>query len=247
MRRFAALSGVAMALAYVATALIAGHRDLSAARPLLDGLQPPPPYRWVDPPPDLASGNKVPVGASASIFVTKGKTAAGAFSTPDAQLSLVLEPDSLDIPNGTTSVQIVLTPLAASAVQVNPPNGLEIAGNVYRVQAMARPSGTEIAKIDPPARAVMVYPASSTGAHVAHTLVFTQSKQTWTRIKTTDSAVQQQASGPIPGAGYLAVAAPSAPGSSSTKLVTILIVVVAVVVLGALLIADIRRVRRSSH
>ncbi|MEA2487643.1 MAG: hypothetical protein QOF16_1297 [Actinomycetota bacterium] len=243
-RRSAVVIGSLVALAYVATALIAGHREPNVARPLLDGLTAPPAYRWVDPPPDLASGNKQPVGGTSTIAVAKKKTAAGAFSTPDAQLSIVLEPAALKIPPDTTSVQIALTPLAPAAVQANPPSGLEVAGNIERIQAIAQPSGNELTTFDPPARVVLVYPASSTGTHVSHTLLFSPSGQTWTRIKTSDSTVQQQASGLLPGAGYVAVAAPPASGSSSTRWITIAIVVAAVLLLATLLIADIRRVRR---
>lgn len=244
MRRSAAGWGVAIAVAYVVIVTIAGHNDPNAARPLLDGTGPPPPYKWVDPPPELAQGNERPVGATATIAIQKGKTAAGAFSTPDAQFSIVLQPAALQVPPHTQSVQIVITPLAAAAVQADPPAGQEIAGNVYRVQATAQPSGMVLTRLDPSARVVLIYPASTTGVHVSHTLVFSSSGQTWTRIDTTDSAVQQQASGLIPAMGYVAVAAPAEQGGSRTRVVTIAIVVVAVLVLAALLVADIRRVRR---
>lgn len=244
MRTRTAAVGVLVALAYAVTAVIAGHHDPNAARPLLDGTRPPPPYRWVDPPPDLEQGNQQPAGGTATVTVDKGKTTAGAFSTPDAQFSIVLEPDALDIPAGTASVQITITPLAASAVQANPPSGQEIAGNVYRIQAIAQPSGRVLTSFSPPGRVVLIYPASSTGTHVRHTLLYSDTGKTWTSVKTSDSTIQQQASGLMEGPGYVAVGAPPTNGTSKTRWITIAIVVIAVLVLASLVIADFRRVRR---
>lgn len=244
MKKSTTAAGILVAALYVATTLWAGHRDPNAARPLLDGLTAPASYHWVDPPPDLASGNKQPTPLTTIITTNKGHIPAGAFSTPDAQLSIVTQPDSLQLPDGTTSVELTMTPLASDAVQANPPSGLEVSGNVYRIQTVARPSGQALTAFDPPARVVLVYPASSTGAHVDHTLLFSQSGKTWTKITTSDSAVQQQASGLLDETGYLAAAAPAESGGSRTRIVTIMVVVVAVAVLIALLLADIRRVRR---
>ncbi|MDQ3877442.1 MAG: hypothetical protein M3290_03725 [Actinomycetota bacterium] len=236
--------GSVVAALYVATSLWAGHRDPNAARPLLDGLTAPASYHWVDPPPDLVSSNKQPSPLTTIITTKKGQMPAGAFSTPDAQLSIVTQPNSLQLPDGTTSVQLTLTPLAPAAVQADPPSGLEVTGNVYRIQAIAKPPDEPLAAFDPPARVILVYPASSTGTHVEHTLLLSRTGQTWTKIATTDSAAQQQASGLLYGTGYLVAAAPAHTGGSRTRIITIAIVAVAVAILAALLLADVRRVRR---
>jgi len=49
--RAAFLAGIGIVLLYLAGATLSGRASLLARRPLLDGLAPPVPYRWVKPPP----------------------------------------------------------------------------------------------------------------------------------------------------------------------------------------------------
>ena len=58
--RVALLAGVGIVLLYLAGAAVSGRASILARRPLLDGLAPPTPYRWVNPPPDLAAGLRLP-------------------------------------------------------------------------------------------------------------------------------------------------------------------------------------------
>ena len=55
----ALLAGVGIVTLYLAGAAVSGRASILARRPLLDGLAPPTPYRWVNPPPDLAAGETV--------------------------------------------------------------------------------------------------------------------------------------------------------------------------------------------
>ena len=59
-RRAARCARVAVVAAYVALAALSGHLSPLARGPLLDGIGPPQAYRWVSPPPDLASTNVAP-------------------------------------------------------------------------------------------------------------------------------------------------------------------------------------------
>ena len=62
-RRRLVLGGLAVAIAYAALAGLSGWLSPLARGPLLDGLGPPQPYRWVNPPPALASTNQPPSSA----------------------------------------------------------------------------------------------------------------------------------------------------------------------------------------
>ncbi|HXQ57078.1 MAG TPA: hypothetical protein VOA19_14935 [Actinomycetes bacterium] len=61
--RLVLLVGVGIVVLYLAGAVVSGRASILARRPLLDGLAPPTPYRWVHPPAELAAGNKPPAGA----------------------------------------------------------------------------------------------------------------------------------------------------------------------------------------
>ena len=58
-RRALAAGLVALAL-YASGAALSGHLSPLARRPLLDGLAPPTPYRWVEPPVELVTSNEPP-------------------------------------------------------------------------------------------------------------------------------------------------------------------------------------------
>ena len=58
------LGPVAGALLVVAACVTAALGFLPAV-PLLDGLAPPPAYRWVDPPPELRGSNQTPAAERA--------------------------------------------------------------------------------------------------------------------------------------------------------------------------------------
>ena len=59
MRRIA-ITGASVALAYLAVVLATSLFTNRTVRPLFDGGAPPPPYRWINPPPDFAPGNLGP-------------------------------------------------------------------------------------------------------------------------------------------------------------------------------------------
>ena len=88
--RTAVLAGIGIAVLYLAGAALSGRVSPLARRPLLDGLAPPVPYRWVKPPPDLAASNKPPASLRASVKLTPTGSQIGAFATSDGQVNLVL-------------------------------------------------------------------------------------------------------------------------------------------------------------
>ena len=123
--------GVLVVAAYLVATAVSGRLTPLARRPLLDGFVPPPPYRWVSPPPDLASSNKRPgVGRfSIDLDPTTGSQA-NVFSTPDTQVSLALAQGAIPPRAGDAAVALLIAPLAARGDASLPP-AVEIAGNVY--------------------------------------------------------------------------------------------------------------------
>jgi hypothetical protein len=207
-----------VAAAYAALAAWSGHLSPLARRPVLDGLVPPTPYRWVEPPPELASTNVAPDGQRFDVPLGASGSETAVLTTDDAQLSVILAEGSFAAEPEQLSVEVRVEPLAASAVTApEPPT--RILGNVYLVQATYRPSG-EPAPLEVEARVVLVYPLLA-GDHGGHEVLVSRRGTTWTAVDTNDLASIQQVDGPVEALGYLAVggqpaAAPTpTPGSAS--------------------------------
>jgi hypothetical protein len=126
----------ALALGLVAAVLLHGR---VATPPAFDGIiVPPEPYRWESPPPNLAAGNKPPLGGEATLPVSNGQVAGGGVQTGDNQVIMFFGPGAFKAPAGAQSVKCSIEPDA------NPPaapSGVDIRGNVYRVSCVAEPGG----------------------------------------------------------------------------------------------------------
>jgi hypothetical protein len=247
-------AGIAIVAFYAASAWLSGQLSPLARRPLLDGLAPPTPYRWVDPPPELASTNLAPAPGTFRVELGNRGNLTAVLTTTDAQVTLILPKGSFAPADGERALEVSIRPLSASEVDP-PPAPLEIEGNVYRLEATYLPSD-ERAELAAEARVVLTYPFS-TGVHPGNTIVHSTDGITWTTEDTNDLPSIQQADAPIDALGYVAVArdpsATTAPGPASdegSSVATIAITVGLVVLAGAAAVTlwgpSIPRRRRSS-
>jgi hypothetical protein len=140
----------------VATALGSVALGLTAGIPLFDGLAPPAAYRWVRPPTELRSGNKIPASASATIPFT----AASVVSTPDDQVRVSIPADAFPPAPGQTGLGITIRPLDPGQVPPPPP-GIAIQGNAYRITVASVPSGATATALQP-VDVVLRYPVDAT-------------------------------------------------------------------------------------
>lgn len=203
-RRVALVTGLVVVGAYAASAAISGHLSPLARRPLLDGLVPPTAYRWVDPPPELASSNLAPARQDFPVHLGDAGSRTAVLTTDDAQVTLILPRGAFDGAPGAQSIRVRVEPLAASEVQ--PPSGQgEILGNVYLVEATYRPSG-DPAPLATDSRVVLVYPLVAND-HGGHEVVASVDGAAWTSSKTNDLPSIQQADAAIDTLGYVAVSA----------------------------------------
>jgi hypothetical protein len=211
-RRRALLSGLAVAAVYAALAAWSGHLSPLARRPLLDGLVPPVPYRWVEPPPELATTNVAPARQRFEVSLGEAGSETAVLTTDDAQLTIILAEGSFLPEPDQRSVEIRVEPLGASAV-TPPEPPTQIRGNVYRVEATYLPSD-EPAPLATEARVVLVYPLLA-GDHGGHEVLVSRRGRAWTAVETNDLASIQQADGPVETLGYLTVGGqPLTPGAS---------------------------------
>ncbi len=130
-------------------------------------------------------------------------------STSDLQATVVLGPVAIPLRAGSSTAQLDLSPLAPSSVGPLP-NGLVVAGNVYRFAAAYEGDGA-VGPLRRPAPVTLVYPAtpSPTTRHVTHRLVWSPDDRTWKLLDTRDNRQGQLAEASVESFGYVAVAIPA--------------------------------------
>jgi hypothetical protein len=242
----AGVAGAALAAAYVLTTVAAGWLGLVHGRPLLDGLGPPAPYRWVSPPPALAAGNLPPAAGSFSVGLAADGSAAGVFSTPELQATLILEKGAIAPAAGSTGVRLTIVPVDPGSL-APPPRGVTIAGNAYRFQLAYRPNGDPVVRFAGPARVELTYPATA-GTYRHRTLQLVVGTTSWRTLTTTDTGPQLQTISDVASPGVFAVGQVGKPsgGSLLRSLPALVLTVAAVAVSAWFAVTAIRdRARRS--
>jgi hypothetical protein len=238
----ALLAGVGVVALYLAGAAVSGRASILARRPLLDGLAPPTPYRWVTPPPDLAASNKPPASTRFTVELTATGSRLGAFSTSDGQINLVLSEGAVPARSGQTGVEVAVDPVDPATLGPAPP-GLVVAGNAYRIQVSYQPSGDRVEALGGQSSVGLVYPllATAVGDPAGHQVLSSADGRAWEALASTDTPGTHQVSARLSRTGYVQVGvAPSAGGSgagdSRNRILLLASGVAAVIVLAALLL-----------
>jgi hypothetical protein len=203
--------GLVVVALYVAGGVVSGHLSPLARRPLLDGFIPPVPYRWVDPPPELAGSNLPPASGRARIPIGPKGSATAFFATDDAQVTLSIPKGAFPARPGSKAVEVTIEPVDPAPAG-SLPGRLSIKGNVYLVRATSQPTGDRMQRLDTSIVAILTYPSLSNDLG-NHTLVISPDGKRWERIKTHDQHATKQVNGSLRSLGYLAVA--SGPLSSA--------------------------------
>lgn len=194
MRRLA--WGAAAAVLYLGTALALGASGVPVL-PIFDGVQPPAPYRWVDPPPELAEQNQPALGGSFTLPF-ESLTAGFGVVTEDGQAQVSGSPDAVPEPRGQEALHLEIVPRDPDRVAA-PPEGLRFDGNAYEVRAEYRPSGRP-ASPAAPVSVVVRYPL-----HATILLRWTGSR--WERLQSTPVPATLQVFAETPELGVFVAAA----------------------------------------
>lgn len=206
-------AGLVAVTAYAALAAWSGSLSPLAHGPLLDGLGPVN-YRWVSPPPELASTNQDPSTGSFRLPLRDGGVGTQVLFTSDNQVTVVTDEGSIGPAAGQRAVELVVEPM--DPADLAPPGGdLAVFGNAYRIRATYLPSRDRMRAFDGPVQMIMVYPATSSLHASTHELIFSPDGESWEALETTDSPAQQQAAADVPGPGFVLVAGVPAASSSS--------------------------------
>jgi hypothetical protein len=216
-RRAAALSGLLAAAAYLAGALASGALDPLQRRPLLDGLAPRAPYRWVAPPPELASGNKTPSQGLFQAKLTGSGSQVGAFSTQDTQVTLILGQSAFKPSPGQSEVAIEVTPLDPAKL-ARPPEGMLAAGNAYRIRASYLPSKRQIGTVDGELSLGLVYPllAVPVADPAGHVVLHSPDGRSWSQLPSVDVPGTHQVNAQLTAPGYVLAAVPAGSASNDS-------------------------------
>jgi hypothetical protein len=248
--RLVLLAGVGIVVLYLAGAALSGRASILARRPLLDGLAPPTPYRWVNPPPDLAAGNKPPASTRFTLELTANGSRLGAFSTSDGQINLVLSEGAVAARPGQTGVEVAVDPV--DPAKLGPaPLGLVVAGNAYRIQASYRPSGHKVEAFGGQSSVGLVYPllAAALADPAGHVVLSSADGRAWKQLASTDQPATHQVSAQLTRTGYVQVGvalAEGGAGSDPRNRILLLGTGIAVVIVVAALVLRLRERSRAS-
>jgi hypothetical protein len=239
---------------YVTSAALSGHLSPFARRPLLDGLAPLTPYRWVNPPPNLRRSNKEPVGGRFSLELGGRGSIGNVFTTGDGQVTVIFPDRAIGAAAGQRSIEVTIEPVdpGTLAALTSP---LTIIGNAVQIRARYQPSGRALDEASRPVEVVLTYPflLHDTGRH---SVVASASGKRWRAVKTKDHFAAGQAVASITRFGFVAVATTArSPGPPSSvpgpagEGIPIVIIVVAGALLVLLIIAVVggRRRDRGRH
>jgi hypothetical protein len=213
-RGLALATGLCVAVVYVSAAIWSGQLSPLARRPLLDGLAPPEPYRWVEPPPELASTNVAPTRQSFRIELQGTGSETTAITTDDAQVTMIFPERAFADAPQQRYVQVTIEPLGASEVGApEPPT--QIRGNAYLIEANYRPSGA-LATLETSVQVVLVYPLVPND-HGGHEVLVSADGEVWSAVVTNDLPSVLQADAQIESLEYVAIGGqPPSPTASPT-------------------------------
>jgi hypothetical protein len=215
--RLVLLAGVGIVVLYLAGAAVSGRASILARRPLLDGLAPPTPYRWVKPPRELAAANKPPASTRFTVELTANGSRLGAFSTSDGQINLVLSEAAVAARPGQTGVEVAVDPVDPATLGPAP-SGLVVAGNAYRIRASYRPSGHKVEALAGQSSVGLVYPllATAVANPGGHVVLSSADGRAWEQLPSTDTPGIHQVSAGLTRTGYVQVGVAPAQGGSGT-------------------------------
>lgn len=206
------ICGIVAVIVYVLLAMVSGRMSPFARGPLLDGLGPAQPYRWVSPPADLAATNVKPSEGVFSLQMGPKGVLALVLVTSDNQVTIVVNDAAIPPHAGDRSVRFLALPVDPSTLGPPPGSGVVTFGNAYKLSATYEPSGTAIASLAKPIDVILAHPVTPTLKPTVLDIYRSPNGTGWTKLESKDSAVAQQVEAPsVTDLGYLEVAGVPAP------------------------------------
>jgi len=237
--------GVALAGVYVAVVAATAAMSGRTVVPLFDGLTPPPPYRWVKPPPGYGT-NVEPQPTEAGLRLADAGSVLDQPTGVNGQVVLNLPERAVPGRPAETAVTITFTPLDPHHLGDLPP-GLVADGNAYRIRMRYGHSGADIGAMAAAGNVILSTPEP------ASVLLFSADGRRWDVIPTQRVGGPDAVGGPFhrPGTYVAAIpgrAVPTAPRSrlATARRILIVLLSAALVVNLALRVRNGRRAARQA-
>ena len=234
--------GLALAALYLVAAVVTLVLSDRPFRPLFDGLAPPAPYRWVNPPREAARDNQQPVGAEAAFPLGPEGSPFINVTTTDGQLILLLEDKAVPPNPPETGVGVTVTPLDVH--DLGPvPDDQAPQSNAYRVEVAYAPSGLPVTDFRLDTSSIALVGAGNTDV-----MLFSRDAHSWEPRSTTPLGATHGLETKFAGAGYYVVTSLStAGGGGGTSPVVIGLVLLAPPLLVGGLVLRRRRARTAAE
>lgn len=212
------VGGIVILTAYVLLTMLSGGLSPFSRGPLLDGLGPAQPYRWVRPPPDLAATNVQPSQGVFSLQMGPKGVLGIVLVTSDNQVTIVVDDATIPPHPGDRSVRLDVKPVDPSKLSRPPGGGVVTFGNAYKLSASYEPSGAPVTALAKPIDMILAHPVTRTLKPTVLDIYISSDGSVWTKLDSKDSSVAQQVEAPsVTSLGYLEVAGVPAPVPLSTQ------------------------------
>ena len=242
-------AGAGLFVLYAATAVATHVLAGGAGRPLFDGFGPPAPYRWVNPPPELARDNMPAESAERLVPLTDMGSEPTNASTPDAQIIVGLPRTAIPPHPPDTAVLLRIAPRDGFQLGPIPPD-LRVVSNAYQITMAYQPSQEPITQV------VLTASIAMTASTQGDTLLYSTDGQQWAITLSRPFGATHGVLGTFEGPGYYLVAAspavtattttrPSAEGGGSGGFLAAMIVAAAIGLIG-LAVVTVQRRRRAA-
>jgi hypothetical protein len=126
-------------IAVIAGLILTGLLHPRFGPPMYEGaVGPEAPYRYVNPPGDLAASNQPALSGQTTLPVQNGEVQGGGVQTSDGQVLVYFGLGALRAASGAQTITLRIDPVTDPPP---PPAGSQIRGNVYRIAATVDPGG----------------------------------------------------------------------------------------------------------
>ena len=188
-------SGLASSRSTRRLAAWSGTLSPTRARPLLDGLGPAANYRWVSPPPELASTNQPPSAGGSTCRSTPAGSAPRWCSRPTARSPWSCDGDRSARPKDSDPSSSRST---RSTRPTSPRPGANWRPSATPTVSARRtdPRATGSSELDGPIDVILVYPATADLHASEHEVLWSANGRAWEPLETTDSAGAAAGGGP---------------------------------------------------
>ena len=191
--------GLGLAGLYLAAALATMVLSDRPFRPLFDGLAPPLPYRWVNPPREVARDNAQPVAATRDVPLGPEGSAFVNVTPLDGQAIVLLEDKAVPPHPPDMAAAVTVTPV--DALTLGPlPEDMSPQSNAYRVEVVYRPSGVAVTDLR-----VTTSSVALVGAGASDALLYSRDGRSWAARPTTPLGSGHGLETVFAGTGYYVV------------------------------------------